>query len=104
MARAISGFDSVQLRDRLMATEPMQRVAALHDLECQVERGPKRPGARLAQTIQEFVARGMPFYSNVDPHYLAWVDRAVDYWERLQRGRSSGDTLEATRGPRTVSA
>lgn len=87
-----------------MATEPMKRVAALHDLECQVERGPTPPGARLAQAIREFVARGMPFYSNVDPHYLAWVERAVDYWERLQRGRSSGDTLESTREPRAVSA
>ena len=104
MARASSGSDSAQLRDRLMASEPMQRVSALHDLECQVERVPTPPGARLAQAIREFVARGMPFYSKADPHYLAWVDRAVDYWERLQRGCSSGESFESARAPRTVSA
>jgi hypothetical protein len=104
MTRAIAGFDSAQLRDRLMATEPMKRVAALHDLECQVEHAVKPPGVQLAQAIQDFVARGMPFYSCVDPHYLAWVDRAVDYWERLQRGRDSRDALEPARRPRSVSA
>ncbi len=102
MAGTICGLDSAQLRARLMASEPMQRVAALHDLECQVERSPAPPGVRLAQAIQEFVARGMPFYSKADPHYLAWVDRAVDYWERLQRGRDSGEARETLRRPRTT--
>ncbi|MFZ2650198.1 MAG: hypothetical protein WA210_08830 [Burkholderiaceae bacterium] len=85
MTRRRAGVDDVHLRERLMATQPMQRVAALHDLECELVRSAHPPSAQLAQAIQEFVARGMPFYSNVDPHYLAWVDRAVDYWERLQR-------------------
>lgn len=104
MARASAGLGSAQLRTQLMASEPMKRVAALHDLECQVQRGPAPPGARLAQAIQEFVARGMPFYSNVDPHYLAWVERAVDYWERLQRRRNCAEATASNHDPRAVSA
>jgi hypothetical protein len=100
----VIGLDSAQLRERLMATEPMQRVAALHDLECQVERSAKPPGARLAQAIQDFVARGMPFYSNVDPHYLEWVDRAVSYLERLQRECATHTQRKPTREPHTVGA
>ena len=100
----VMGLDSARLRDRLMATEPMQRGAALHDLQCQVERSAKPPGARLAQAIQDFVARGMPFYSNVDPHYLAWVDRAVSYWERLQRECATDGSREMAGAPRTVGA
>jgi hypothetical protein len=99
MAAPSADVDGVDLRRRLMAAEPMQRVAALHDLECQLERAAQPPGARLAQAVQEFVARGMPFYSSVDPHYLAWVDRAVEYWGRLQpRGESAGAAVAA--GPR----
>jgi hypothetical protein len=78
--------DGSNLRHRLLAAEPMQRVAALHDLECLLARTRPAPSARLAQAIQDFVARGMPFYSDADPHYLEWVDRAVEYWQRLQRG------------------
>lgn len=100
----VIGLDSAQLRERLMATEPMQRVAALHDLECQVERSAKPPGARLAQAIQDFVARGMPFYSNVDPHYLEWVDRAVSYLERLQRECATHAQRKPAREPHTVGA
>jgi hypothetical protein len=88
MTHAIAPLDSEQLRERLMAAEPMQRVAALHALECEVTRSPNPPGGRLAQAVGEFVSRGMPFYSCVDPHYLEWVDRAVQYLERLRRHSS----------------
>jgi hypothetical protein len=104
MPRANAGLDSAQLRNRLMATEPTLRIGALHALECELERGAAPPGARLAQAIQEFVARGMPFYSSVDPHYLAWVERAVDYWERLQRGRDADDSGARARERTAVSA
>jgi hypothetical protein len=104
MAGATAELDSAQLRDRLLAAEPMQRVAALHELECQVQRGPRPAGSRLAQAVREFVARGMPFYSRADPHYLAWVDRAVAYWERLQRECASGDARATPREARTVGA
>ena len=83
-----------------MAAEPMQRVTALHALECELTRSAHPPGGRLAQAIGDFVARGMPFYSSVDPHYLAWVDRAVEYLERLRRqaseARSTGRERRAT--------
>lgn len=87
-----------------MANEPTLRTAALHALECEVERGATPPGARLAQAIQEFVARGMPFYSCADPHYLEWVERAVDYWERLQRGRGPEGSGARSRERSAVSA
>jgi len=81
--------DRAGLRERLMASEPMQRTAALHELECELARARPVPPARLVHAIQDFVARGMPFYSCSDPHYLEWVDRAVEYWERLQRTATS---------------
>jgi hypothetical protein len=99
MAAPSADIDRVDLRRRLMAAEPMQRVAALHDLECRLEHATPPPGARLAQAVHEFVARGMPFYSCVDPHYLAWVERAVENWGRLQpRAESAGAAAAA--GPR----
>lgn len=102
MAATSADVDGVNLRRRLMAAEPMQRVAALHDLECQLARAAQPPGARLAHAVQDFVARGIPFYSSVDPHYLAWVDRAVDYWQRLQvRAESAGVALTAEPGRAT---
>jgi hypothetical protein len=85
MAQLSAGLDAAHLRARLMAAEPMQRVAALHALECELARNPNPPGSRLAQAVTDFVARGMPFYSIEDEYYLAWVERAVQYWERLQR-------------------
>lgn len=84
MAQQPTIKDAHQLRSSLMATEPMPRAAALHALECELARKVHAHGTRLAQGIEEFVARGMPFYSNSDPHYLTWVAQAVQYWERLQ--------------------
>lgn len=107
MTASIAETDSAYLRERLMAAEPTQRVAALHDLECELARV-KPPSSRLAHAIQDFVARGMPFYSNVDPHYLEWVDRAVEYWQRLQRSCDAGPAGLSAKGQseasRTVSA
>jgi hypothetical protein len=84
MAQQPTIKDAHQLRSSLMAAEPMPRTAALHALECELARKTHVQGTRLAQGIEEFVARGMPFYSNADPHYLTWVAQAVQYWERLQ--------------------
>jgi hypothetical protein len=84
MAQQLMIKDATQLRCSLMASEPMPRTAALHALECELTGKTHLHGTRLALGIEEFVARGMPFYSNRDPHYLAWVDQAVRYWERLQ--------------------
>jgi hypothetical protein len=96
--------DGSNLRRRLLAAEPMQRVAALHDLECFLTRARPAPSARLTQAIQDFVARGMPFYSDVDPHYLEWVDRAVEYWQRLHRGARDNDSSAARRAVNTAVA
>jgi hypothetical protein len=88
MAQQTAGLDAAQLRERLMAAEPMQRFTALHALDCVLKHCARPPNPRLAQEIEDFIARGMPFYSSVDPHYLEWVDQAVEYWDRLQRRRS----------------
>ena len=102
MAQSTAGLDAAHLRERLMAAEPMQRVTALHALECELTRSANPPGAQLAQAIAEFVSRGMPFYSSVDPHYLAWVDRAVQYWERLKRQGVSAEAPARSRERRSV--
>jgi hypothetical protein len=99
MAQYTKVTDSLQLREHLMAAEPMHRVVALYALERELARNALPPGARLAQSIEDFVARGMPFYSSVDPHYLAWVEQAVQHWERLQR-RSEAVELKSMPGER----
>ena len=73
-------FNPDSLRQQLMSDLPMQRIKALHALEEQPSGG----------TTPEFIAaarfdsRGIPFYSARDPHYLAWVDKAVGHWQRAR--------------------
>ena len=72
--------DTEQLRDQLMAPDPMQRFMALHLLETEAEQG---KAAKLAGQVEAFAARGVPYYAPNDPHYQAWVGRALDFWRRL---------------------
>jgi hypothetical protein len=75
--------DTEHLRDQLMARDPMQRFMALHLLEVQAESG---TAAKLAGQVEAFAARGVPYYAPNDPHYQAWVGRALDFWRRLHTG------------------
>jgi hypothetical protein len=68
------------LRAQLMARDPMQRFMALHALEVEAEHGGE---SRLAGQVEAFAARGVPYYAPEDPHYQAWVGRAMALWERL---------------------
>jgi hypothetical protein len=68
------------LREQLMAPDPMQRVMALHRLEQEAEHGKT---SRLAGQVEAFASRGIPYYAPEDPHYQAWVSRALEYWQRL---------------------
>ena len=68
------------LRAQLMAPDPMQRFMALHALEVEAEHG---GAAKLAGQVEAFAARGVPYYAPQDPHYQAWVGRALAFWERL---------------------
>ncbi len=72
--------DADVLRAQLMAPDPMQRFMALHTLEVEAEQGKL---AKLAGQVEAFAARGVPYYAPNDPHYQAWVGRAVDFWQRL---------------------
>ncbi len=80
-----SFMDASTLRERLMAPEPMPRVTALHALEGETELEPGASPSRvaLAHAAARFVERGIPYYSAQDPHYRAWVSKAVEYWEKL---------------------
>ena len=71
------------LRAQLMARDPMQRFMALHALELEAGHG---GAAKLAGQVEAFAARGVPYYAPHDPHYQAWVDRALALWERLHAG------------------
>lgn len=66
------------LRDQLMAPRAIDRVHALHALECEIGHA----SADLARELQAFTARGIPYYAPAEPAYLKWVDKAVAYWER----------------------
>lgn len=85
MAHESTVTDSDMLRRQLMAPDLMQRVAALHSLELEAECAcDQRPA--VAHAAARFAARGIPFYALHDPHYKAWVGKAVDYWQRLHAG------------------
>jgi hypothetical protein len=78
-------LDAAILRERLMAPEPMPRIVALHALEEEIghlQRGDAACVA-LANAAARFVERGIPYYNVQDPHYQAWVSKAVSYWEKL---------------------
>ena len=79
-----SVIDSDTLREQLMAPDPMQRAIALHALEVEVERSAAAARGSLAQEVEKFTARGIPFYALHDPHFRNWVGKAVAYWQRLQ--------------------
>ena len=85
-----SVMDASTLRERLMAPEPMPRVTALHALEeeAELEQGASPARVALANAAARFVERGIPYYSLQDPHYRAWVSKAVSYWERLHQRAS----------------
>ena len=85
MSSASTVTNSASLRESLMAPEPMPRFTALHALEgIELEAGASPSRVALAQAVARFVERGIPFYSTQDPHYQAWVSKAVSYWERLR--------------------
>ena len=72
-----SVLDSNSLRQQLMSDHPMHRIKAVHALEVARAATPEQ------QAAVRFASRGIPFYSAQDPHYRAWVDKAVGHWERV---------------------
>lgn len=87
MSSASHSMDASTLRESLMAPQPMPRFMALHALEAVgLKQGESPTHTALAQAVAKFVERGIPYYSAQDPHYRAWVSKAVSYWERLQNG------------------
>lgn len=84
-----AGLDAAALRAQLMAADPMQRAMALHAIE--VELGGARGSASsraFAREVENFTARGIPFYAPQDRHFRDWVARAVAYWEKLRSGEA----------------
>lgn len=68
------------IRDQLMAPRAIDRVHALHALELELEAVPAGP---VAEELEAFTARGIPYYAPEDPEYREWVAKAVAYWEQL---------------------
>lgn len=73
------------LRAQLMAPEPIQRVHALHALELELSEAPHA----VAEELEAFAARGIPYYAPEEPAYREWVGKAVAYWERLHAPKSA---------------
>jgi hypothetical protein len=67
-------------REQLMAPHAIERVHALHALESLTASVQGQP---LAQELEAFTARGIPYYAPQEPAYREWVNTAVGYWERL---------------------
>ncbi len=68
------------LREQLMAPRAIERVHAMHALELELQESRANP---VADELEAFTARGLPYYAPEDPEYREWVAKAVDYWERL---------------------
>ena len=68
------------LREQLMAPKAIERVHALHALELELE---EAPSSAVAEELEAFTARGIPYYAPEDPEYREWVAKAVGYWEQL---------------------
>jgi hypothetical protein len=68
------------LRDQLMAPRAIERVHALHALERELE---SAPTGAVAEELEAFTARGIPYYAPDAPQYREWVAKAVSYWEKL---------------------
>lgn len=84
-AHPTTAMDAAILREHLMAPQPMPRIMALHALEEEIEclQNGDASCAALANAAARFVERGIPYYNVQDPHYQAWVSKAVSYWEKL---------------------
>ncbi|MBL0727556.1 hypothetical protein [Piscinibacter sp. HJYY11] len=81
-AHTATEMDAIAFREGLLAPEPMPRFVALHALEEEIEHS-QGSDAALASAAARFVERGIPYYNVQDPHYQAWVSKAVSYWEKL---------------------
>jgi len=68
------------LREQLMAPRAIERVHAMHALELELEDARANP---VADELEAFTARGIPYYAPEDPDYREWVAKAVAYWEKL---------------------
>jgi len=77
-------LDTDTLRQHLMSTLPMQRIKALHAFELEPAAGAAPEHVAATSAAARFAARGIPFYSTRDDSYLAWVDKAVSLWKRVQ--------------------
>ena len=78
------------LRDQLMAPRAIERVHALHTLELELEEAPTCP---VAEELEAFTARGIPYYAPEDPEYREWVAKAVRYWEQLHAGADASSPV-----------
>lgn len=85
---------SQELRAELMAAEAFTRVKALYALECAADLAPT---PALARELNDFVARGVPYFCADDEHYLAWVDKAVAFWDRVHRPAATVRRLTTAR-------
>jgi hypothetical protein len=84
-AHTTATIDASTFREGLLAPEPMPRFVALHALEAEIEQSQSGDAScvALANAAARFVERGIPYYNVQDPHYQAWVSKAVSYWEKL---------------------
>ncbi len=84
------------LRAQLMAPEPIQRVHALHALELGLVEAPQA----VAEELEAFASRGIPYYAPDEPAYREWVGKAVSYWEQLHAPKAVPRMTSAARARR----
>lgn len=61
--------------------DPFARHTVLHELE---KRLATCKGKRaLANRVQAFVERGVPYFAPADSQYRLWAEQAAELWERV---------------------
>lgn len=85
------------LRDQLMAPKAIERIHALHALELELEDARSNP---VADELEAFTARGIPYYAPEDPDYREWVAKAVSYWEKLHAGEDAHSPVPRMTAPK----
>jgi hypothetical protein len=78
------------LREQLMAPDPHQRVLALFALERKALEPSAWKNEKMMYKVEQFTLRGLPFYAPQDKNYKAWVNKAVELWEKLGMAPQKG--------------
>ena len=72
-------ISSQALREQLMSPLAIDRIHAMHALECEIDHADQQ----VSRELRAFTARGIPYYAPHDAAYQRWVNKAVSCLDKL---------------------